>query len=188
MHSLNAQCLTSEYGSLESSPRTVTATVVAIERIFMTEVRITAFPADILSSSRLLSVRGHNKPAVLSPTGLCAARTLVVFSLSKKSYQSVDKWLDPSAKVGSYHIMQINMCRLVGTGLCIHWNAVTHLYCLPQEMRKRLRYLNHIPLTTEFHVVELKIKPPVLSKETLKRFQRKLIFSMPRGCCSILLI
>ncbi|GFO44352.1 hypothetical protein PoB_007085700 [Plakobranchus ocellatus] len=76
MHSLNAQCLTREYGSLENSPKTVTATIVAIERIFMTE-----------------------------------------------------------------------------------------------EMRKRLRYLNHIPLTTEFHVVELKIKPPVLSKETLKHFQ-----------------
>ncbi|GFR67102.1 RING finger protein 10-like, partial [Elysia marginata] len=76
MHSLNAQCLSKEYGNLENSPRTITATVVAIERIFMTE-----------------------------------------------------------------------------------------------EMRKRLRYLNHIPLTTEFHVVELKIKPPVLSKETLKHFQ-----------------
>ncbi|RUS77856.1 hypothetical protein EGW08_014369 [Elysia chlorotica] len=76
MHSLNAQCLTREYGNLENSPRTVTATIVAIERIFMTE-----------------------------------------------------------------------------------------------EMRKRLRYLNHIPLTTEFHVVEMKFKPPVVSKETLKHFQ-----------------
>lgn len=76
MHSLNTQCLTREYGSLENSPKSITATIVAMERIFMTE-----------------------------------------------------------------------------------------------EMRKRLRYLNHIPLTTEFRVVELKIKPPVVSKETLKHFQ-----------------
>ncbi|CAL1529927.1 unnamed protein product [Lymnaea stagnalis] len=76
LHSLNAQCLTKEYGSLENSPEVIKASIIAIERIFMTE-----------------------------------------------------------------------------------------------DVRKRLRYLNHIPLTCEFHVVELKIMPPVLSKEVLRHFQ-----------------
>ncbi|KAH9525668.1 RING finger protein 10 [Bulinus truncatus] len=75
LNSLNAQCLIREYGSLEKGPEAIKATIVAIERIFMTE-----------------------------------------------------------------------------------------------DIRKRLRYLNHIPLTCEFHVVELKLLPPVLSKETLRHF------------------
>ncbi|XP_055862144.1 RING finger protein 10-like [Biomphalaria glabrata] len=75
LNSLNAQCLIKEYGSLENGPEVIKATIVAIERIFMTE-----------------------------------------------------------------------------------------------DIRKRLRYLSHIPLTCEFHVVELKLMPPILSKETLRHF------------------
>ncbi|XP_005112583.1 RING finger protein 10 isoform X1 [Aplysia californica] len=76
MHSLNARCLQQEYGSLEHGPETISASIVAIKRMFMTE-----------------------------------------------------------------------------------------------DVRKRLRYLNHIPLTCEFHVVELNLKQPLVSKETLKMFR-----------------
>lgn len=76
LNSLNAQCLTKEYGSLENSPEVLEAHIVAIERIFMNE-----------------------------------------------------------------------------------------------DVRKRLRYLNHIPLTCEFHVVELRFQPPLISRETLQHFQ-----------------
>uniref|UniRef100_A0A0B7ALL1 E3 ubiquitin-protein ligase RNF10 n=1 Tax=Arion vulgaris TaxID=1028688 RepID=A0A0B7ALL1_9EUPU len=76
LSSLNAQCLTKEYGSLENSPEVIEAQIVAIERIFMNE-----------------------------------------------------------------------------------------------DVRKRLRYLNHIPLTCEFHVVELKFQQPLVSRETLQHFQ-----------------
>ncbi|CAG5120835.1 unnamed protein product, partial [Candidula unifasciata] len=76
LNSLNAQCLTREYGNLEHSPEVIRAKIVAIERIFMSE-----------------------------------------------------------------------------------------------DVRKRLRYLNHIPLTCEFHVVELKFQPPLISRETLQHFQ-----------------
>ncbi|XP_041349388.1 RING finger protein 10-like [Gigantopelta aegis] len=75
MHALNARCMVREYGSLEDCPNTVTATIVAMESIFMTE-----------------------------------------------------------------------------------------------DLRKRLRYLNHLPLTCEFQVVELALKPPVVSKDTLRAF------------------
>lgn len=39
-----------------------------------------------------------------------------------------------------------------------------------EELRKRLRYLSHLPLTCGFEVVELSLKPPLVSKDTLKHF------------------
>lgn len=39
-----------------------------------------------------------------------------------------------------------------------------------EELRKRLRYLSHLPLTCGFEVVELDIRPPVLDKDILKHF------------------
>jgi hypothetical protein len=36
------------------------------------------------------------------------------------------------------------------------------------ELRRRLRYLNHLPLTCEFKVAELDLKPPLLSDVTLE--------------------
>lgn len=39
-----------------------------------------------------------------------------------------------------------------------------------EELRKRLRYLSHLPLTCGFEVVELALKPPLVDKETLKFF------------------
>lgn len=75
LHALNARCLVKEYGGLEYSPDTVTADIVEIENIFMTE-----------------------------------------------------------------------------------------------DLRKRLRYLGHLPLTCEFQVVELALKEPVLSRNTIRCF------------------
>ncbi|XP_071945000.1 E3 ubiquitin-protein ligase RNF10-like [Antedon mediterranea] len=53
---------------------------------------------------------------------------------------------------------------------------IEHL-TMTQELRKRYRYLKHLPLTCEFRVCELKLKPPLVSKETIKafsdEFQRK---------------
>ncbi|XP_013402589.1 RING finger protein 10 [Lingula anatina] len=75
MNSLNIQMLVQEYGSLENCPETITASIVDMEGIFMTE-----------------------------------------------------------------------------------------------ELRKRLRYLSHMPLTCEFSVAELALKSPIVSKETIKKF------------------
>ena len=50
-------------------------------------------------------------------------------------------------------------------------DVVTYIVVLHQDVRKRLRYLNHLPLTCEFHVVELDLKPPMVSKDTLKHFR-----------------
>ncbi|XP_064619282.1 E3 ubiquitin-protein ligase RNF10-like [Lineus longissimus] len=42
---------------------------------------------------------------------------------------------------------------------------------MTQELRQRLRYLNHLPLTCEFRVAELRLKPPLVSRDTLAHFQ-----------------
>ncbi|XP_043102889.1 RING finger protein 10 isoform X1 [Puntigrus tetrazona] len=39
-----------------------------------------------------------------------------------------------------------------------------------EEIRRRHRYLSHLPLTCEFSLCELNLQPPVLSKETLDSF------------------
>lgn len=39
-----------------------------------------------------------------------------------------------------------------------------------QEIRRRHRYLAHLPLTCEFSICELVLQPPVVSKETLETF------------------
>ncbi|XP_060594010.1 E3 ubiquitin-protein ligase RNF10-like isoform X2 [Ruditapes philippinarum] len=39
-----------------------------------------------------------------------------------------------------------------------------------EELRKRLRYLSHLPLTCGFEVVELALRPPLIGKDTLKYF------------------
>ncbi|KAL4223854.1 RING finger protein 10 [Mactra antiquata] len=39
-----------------------------------------------------------------------------------------------------------------------------------EELRKRLRYLSHLPLTCGFEVVELALKPPLIDKDTLRHF------------------
>ncbi|KAK7087298.1 hypothetical protein V1264_021369 [Littorina saxatilis] len=41
---------------------------------------------------------------------------------------------------------------------------------MTQDIRQRLRYLSHLPLTCEFQVAEVKLEPPVVSQETLRRF------------------
>ncbi|XP_048748109.2 RING finger protein 10-like isoform X2 [Ostrea edulis] len=75
LHALNARCLVKEYGGLEHGPQTITAKIVEMESVFMTE-----------------------------------------------------------------------------------------------ELRRRLRYLSHLPLTSEFQVAELELRPPVLSRDTLSCF------------------
>ena len=42
-----------------------------------------------------------------------------------------------------------------------------------KELRRRFRYLRHLPLTCEFAICELDLKPPVLSWETLNHFKGK---------------
>ncbi|XP_068616757.1 E3 ubiquitin-protein ligase RNF10 isoform X2 [Brachionichthys hirsutus] len=39
-----------------------------------------------------------------------------------------------------------------------------------EEVRRRHRYLSHLPLTCEFSICELALQPPILSKETLDTF------------------
>lgn len=79
LHSINARCLVKQYGSLQNCPESITATIVDIEGISMTE-----------------------------------------------------------------------------------------------ELRRRLKYLGHLPLTCEFRVVELALQPPLVSQDTLDFFAEEI--------------
>uniref|UniRef100_A0A3Q3AFH4 E3 ubiquitin-protein ligase RNF10 n=1 Tax=Kryptolebias marmoratus TaxID=37003 RepID=A0A3Q3AFH4_KRYMA len=43
-------------------------------------------------------------------------------------------------------------------------------HTVTEEVRRRNRYLAHLPLTCEFSICELALQPPILSKETLDTF------------------
>ncbi|KAL0129286.1 hypothetical protein PUN28_004175 [Cardiocondyla obscurior] len=43
-----------------------------------------------------------------------------------------------------------------------------------EELRRRLRYLYHLPLTCPFELAEIELKPPLVSEEVLHAFQEQL--------------
>ncbi|XP_053181139.1 RING finger protein 10 [Scomber japonicus] len=47
-------------------------------------------------------------------------------------------------------------------------------HTVTEEIRRRHRYLAHLPLTCEFSICELSLQPPILSKETLDTFADEL--------------
>jgi len=44
-----------------------------------------------------------------------------------------------------------------------------------QELRRRLRYLSHLPLTCEFVMAELDLHPPIVSQQVLDILRGKLL-------------
>jgi len=53
--------------------------------------------------------------------------------------------------------------------------ALKCLYAVPpQEVRDRYRYLSHLPLTCEFILCELDLRPPLLSRDILRLFSDEL--------------
>jgi len=54
--------------------------------------------------------------------------------------------------------------------------ALKCLYAVPpQEVRDRYRYLSHLPLTCEFILCELDLRPPLLSRDILRMFSGKCV-------------
>ncbi|KAL7884041.1 hypothetical protein AOLI_G00068110 [Acnodon oligacanthus] len=47
-------------------------------------------------------------------------------------------------------------------------------HTVTEEIRRRHRYLSHLPLTCEYSICELNLQPPILSKETLDSFTDEL--------------
>lgn len=45
---------------------------------------------------------------------------------------------------------------------------------MTEELRKKLRYLQHLPVTCQFEVAEIKLNEPSVNKETLDHFKGKL--------------
>lgn len=46
---------------------------------------------------------------------------------------------------------------------------------MTEELRRRLRYLHHLPLTCQFEIAEIELKPPIMSKENLMAFSGKIL-------------
>lgn len=42
---------------------------------------------------------------------------------------------------------------------------------MTEEIRKKCRYLQHLPVTCQFEVAEIHLKPPFVSRETLEQFK-----------------
>lgn len=42
---------------------------------------------------------------------------------------------------------------------------------MTEDLRKRLRYLQHLPLTCQFEVAEIQLESPLVSQETLDTFK-----------------
>ncbi|XP_019718278.1 E3 ubiquitin-protein ligase RNF10 isoform X2 [Hippocampus comes] len=47
-------------------------------------------------------------------------------------------------------------------------------HTVTEDIRRRHRYLSHLPLTCEFSICELSLQPPILSKETMDTFADEL--------------
>lgn len=41
---------------------------------------------------------------------------------------------------------------------------------MTEELRRRLRYLQHLPLTCQFEIAEIELKPPIMSSGNLAVF------------------
>lgn len=39
-----------------------------------------------------------------------------------------------------------------------------------EELRRRMRYLHHLPITSQFELVEIDLQPPIISKDVLTKF------------------
>jgi len=49
--------------------------------------------------------------------------------------------------------------------------CITLCLVLSQDLRRRLRYLSHLPLTCEFVMAELDLRPPTVSQLVLDTFK-----------------
>ncbi|CAH1100482.1 unnamed protein product [Psylliodes chrysocephalus] len=45
---------------------------------------------------------------------------------------------------------------------------------MTEDLRKRLRYLQHLPVTCQFEVAEIQLKSPIINKETFEHFHEQL--------------
>uniref|UniRef100_A0A8D9AM76 E3 ubiquitin-protein ligase RNF10 n=1 Tax=Cacopsylla melanoneura TaxID=428564 RepID=A0A8D9AM76_9HEMI len=46
---------------------------------------------------------------------------------------------------------------------------------MTENLRRRLRYLQHLPVTCQFEVAEIDLKPPLISDDTMERYRDQLV-------------
>ena len=49
---------------------------------------------------------------------------------------------------------------------------------LTEELRRRMRYLCHLPITCQFEIAEIELLPPLVSEDVLEQFRGKFTFSL----------
>lgn len=63
-------------------------------------------------------------------------------------------------------------CPLVITGKLLEREVGS----FTEDLRRRLRYLCHLPLTCQFEVAEIELKPPIVSEDVLNSFHGNAIY------------
>lgn len=61
----------------------------------------------------------------------------------------------------------LEYCPPVITGKVLEKEAGSYT----EDLKRRLRYLSHLPLTCQFELVEIELKPPLVSEEVLHSFR-----------------
>uniref|UniRef100_A0A646QJC5 E3 ubiquitin-protein ligase RNF10 n=1 Tax=Hemiscolopendra marginata TaxID=943146 RepID=A0A646QJC5_9MYRI len=64
----------------------------------------------------------------------------------------------------------LDKCPDTVTGKIIEKEGIS----MTEQLRKRLRYLRHLPLTCEFEVIELNLMPPIVSQKTIRSFEEEI--------------
>ncbi|XP_057667085.1 RING finger protein 10 [Diorhabda carinulata] len=64
----------------------------------------------------------------------------------------------------------LELCPKILTGKIVE--KVCH--SMTEDLRKRMRYLQHLPLTCQFEIAEIELKTPIVTKETLEKFHDKI--------------
>lgn len=120
--------------------------------------------------SDLSSVHGLQDISLSSPTDLSDASQFFHF------YQATD---------GQHlYLHSINVRMLQATYGCLEYGPTTitgrivqrECYSMTEELRKRLKYLRHLPITCQFEVVEIQLGDRVLSSDVVEHFKGEFFF------------
>ncbi|KAG8146407.1 putative Ring finger protein [Naja naja] len=169
----------------------VPAVTAAVEKLVMTETSeketvavpqeekcileyISAFNDELLASPPVDPASGD--PPALESAGAAAAngveRNMDPASTSEGGEANLTEdgqclYLHPvnvRCLVHEYGSLEMSPEKITATVVEISGHSMT------EDVRQRHRYLCHLPLTCEFSICELALKPPIISKETLQMF------------------
>ena len=161
LHPVNARCLAMEYGALQHCPDQITATIVETEQLSVTEVGLPPLPPLLFPLHVPLIFPPPPflpSPPLLFPHHFLSPPFSLPPSPSLPSSLPLTSTISPSLR-------PLPLSPFLPSSL-----PPSHSPCPVQEVRDRYRYLSHLPLTCELVLCELELRPPLLSKDTLRAF------------------